>query len=57
MNDKEAADLQDQVKVLMGILDKRLALIGQIHDILDVQSTVLQEHLQAHKDKEKLNDS
>ena len=47
MNDKETADLQDQIVAI-------LKLMEGLRSALQVQSTVIQEHLQAHK--EKLND-
>jgi hypothetical protein len=50
MNDRETADLQDQVTAMQGILDKHLDLIGQLRDVVQVQSTVLQEHLKMHKE-------
>jgi len=45
MNDKETAVLQDQIVAI-------LALMEELRSALQVQSTVIQEHLQAHKENQ-----
>lgn len=52
MHDKETGTLQEQMQAMQGILDKHLALIEQLIEVVQEHSGVLQRHLKMHKENQ-----
>ena len=52
MNDRETADLQDQIITILGLIEELRSAKVILGTAIQVYGTVLQEHLQTHKENQ-----